>query len=480
MASTETPALIPNPTQGMIRSAAIEDYVSEEASVEESLNMQFDRIGASTVRPGVTAYSAVLSSSPKHLGAWSQAGTTNRQLIAQDGSDIKALISGSWVTKHTNASAARIRTSQMNNLTFFVNGNGNDNPGSYDGSSYTSGVASLPKGDFISSGFEKRVWVGDKSNGKVFYTDQIPTGSPITGGSEFIFFNAENGQQMTGLFMSQKALLVFFQNNIFRIYGATSSDPYPAYYVGTYSQESICKAKDGLYFHHSSGFYKFNYDGQPQEISRRIIDFVQAIPRSSYDTIFSWVDDDHIYWHSGTMIMGGVTYKNVVFRYTISTQVWTIYSYFAKESSTRTLTCALIYDDGTNLNQLVGVSDGNVGRINDGTTDLGEEIFYSNITRWLCLTQEQSTYSMLKSIGVVHHNGAGALLEAQVDKDTPNKWVKLGTFDEKYITLFQGINTNLNSFNRVRLKTSGYSTGTAPIFGTIEILNYENLGTYYQ
>jgi len=481
MNPNQTTALIPNPTEGMIRSAAVEDYVSDESSVQESLNMHFDRVGAVTVRPGVTAYTAAaLSAFATGYHQWTQAGTTNRQLLAQDGLDIKKLSGGSWSTIHTNTNAGRVRSSQMNNTTFFVNGNTGDNPGSYDGSTYTSGVASLPKGDYINSGFEKRVWVGDKTKGKVFYTDQIPFGTSVTGGTEFIYFNAENGQAMTGLFQSQKALLVFYPDNIFRIYGATSSDPYPAYYVGTYSQESIVKAKDGLYFHHSSGFYKFQYDSQPQEISRKVLDFVQAIPRSAYENIFGWTDEDHVYWHVGNLTLEGTTYKNVVFRYTISAQMLTIYSYFSGESSTKTLTTAFVYDDGTDLNRLVGVSNGVTAVVNSGTTDLGEPIFYNNISRWITFNKMQSEYQQLKSIAVTHINGAGAQLEAQVDKDIADKWTSLGTYDERYVTLFQSVNTNLNPFNRVRFRTSGYSTGTSPIFGTMEVINYEDLGAFYQ
>jgi len=476
----ETSALIPNPTEGMIRSAAVEDYVSDEASVQESLNMHFDRIGATTVRPGVTAYTAAaLSAFATGYHQWTQAGTSNRLLIAQDGLAIKKLSGGSWSTIHTNVVAGRVRSSQMNNTTFFVNGNAGDNPASYDGTTYTSGVASLPKGDYINSGFEKRVWVGNKASGKVFYTDQIPFGDPVTGGAEFIYFNAENGQAMTGLFQAQKALLVFYPDNIFRIYGATSSDPYPAYFVGTYSQESIVKGKDGLYFHHSSGFYKFQYDGQPQEISRKVIDFVQAIPRSAYDNVFGWTDEDHVYWHVGNLTVDGIPYKNVVFRYTISSQMWTIYSYFSKESSTKTLTAAFIYDDGSNLTRIVGVNDGTTAIINSGTTDLGDPIFYNNISRWMSMTKAQSRYQNLKSIAVTHINGAGAILEAQVDKDIQDKWTFIGDYDEKYVTLFQSVNTNLNAFNRVRFRTRGTSTGTSPIFGTMEIINYEDLGAFY-
>lgn len=481
MNPNQTTALIPNPTEGMIRSAAVEDYVSDEASVQESLNMHFDRIGAITVRPGVSAYTAAaLSAFATGYHQWTDTANNTRKLLAQDGTKLKVLSGGSWSDVHTFVSSNRIRSSQFLNFTFFCNGNGGDTPGYYNGSTFTSGIGSLPKCDYINSGFDFRLWGADKVTNKIYYTERYIVGSPITGGTDFLQITPEMGQSITALYQSQKALLVFSQDNIFRIYGATSQDAYPAYYVGTYSQESIVKAKDGLYFHHSSGFYKFQYDGQPQEISRKVLDFVQAIPRSAYENIFGWTDEDHVYWHVGNLTLEGTTYKNVVFRYTISAQMWTIYSYFSGESSTKTLTTAFVYDDGTNLNRLVGVSNGVTAVVNSGTTDLGEPIFYNNISRWITFNKMQSEYQQLKSIAVTHINGAGAQLEAQVDKDISDKWTSLGTYDERYVTLFQSVNTNLNPFNRVRFRTSGYSTGTSPIFGTMEVINYEDLGAFYQ
>ena len=76
-------------------------------------------------------------------------------------------------------------------------------------------------------------------------------------------FSPQDGESITGLIRVPRALLLFKQNHIYRIYSATNIDPYPAYNVGTYSQESIVQTKDGVYFHHPSGFYHFSYDSQP-------------------------------------------------------------------------------------------------------------------------------------------------------------------------------------------------------------------------
>src|ERR1035437_1906359 len=95
------PVPIPNPTEGIIRTGAIEDVVSQQNSVQEGLNVHYDRMGATTVRPGVTAYTALLSGSgADYLGAWSSTQGISPKLLAQDGLDIKAWDGTSWTTIH--------------------------------------------------------------------------------------------------------------------------------------------------------------------------------------------------------------------------------------------------------------------------------------------------------------------------------------------------------------------------------------------
>lgn len=468
------PLKIPNPTEGIIRSSSVVDSSSEQSSVDEAVNVNYDRIGATTVRPGMTAYSAVLSGSPISIGVWNT--DTTQKLLAQVGSTVYAYSGGSWSSIGTQSSSAKIRYAQFIGYTYFVNGNGGDNVKSYDGTTFgTANTASLPKGDFINAGFDSRVWIANKAQNKVYYSDQIPVGSAMAGGTEFIYFSPGQGQSITALKTYKKALLVFMQNSIFRIYGPDVSDPYPAYFVGTYSQDSVVQAIDSLYFHHSSGFYRYNPTGEPQKLSKRIQDIVDAIPRSSYANVFGWTRDDYVYWHVGTVTVGGRTFKNMVLRFTISSNVWTIYEYFSKASSTRTLTCAITYDDGTDLNTLVGVSDGNVANVDKGTTDLGDEIFYDEIGRWYTVAELQSELVDINSMSGLAYGAAGAVLECRIDDDDANKWRIVGNYKNSYVSLFNSI-ADLPPLNRIRFRKRGVSSGTPPAFDAIEITNISKAG----
>lgn len=287
-------------------------------------------------------------------------------LYAQQGDgDVLNWDNPGWTTRRSGLqTTAKARFMQYLNRIWMVNGNVTigDPVMTSDGGNFDTTLVpdGFPPGDFIQGGFEGRVWVADKNLDILYFTDIVQFSAPHTytltydADTNFIKnFSPQNGQSMTALFTTPRALLVFKQDSIFRVYGAFSVDSYPAYNVGTYSQESIVQTKDGIYFHHSSGFYKFAYDSQPIEISRRVIDFVQAISRDNYENVLGiWDGYDAIEWRVGSVTVEGVTYVSCVMRYTISTQVWTIYDY-----NNFDITALIRYDDGSRINMVVGGSD---------------------------------------------------------------------------------------------------------------------------
>jgi len=363
-----------------------------------------------------------------------------------------------------------------------INGNAGDTPVTSNGGAFgtTDVPATFPAGDFIEAGFDNRVWIADSSLDILYYTDLVQltiTGtsyvSPLTFDitTNFITkFSPQDGESITGLFRVPKALLLFKQNHIYRVYGISNVDPYPAYNVGTYSQESIVQGKDGIYFHHSSGFYKFTYNSQPTEISRRVSDFVKAIPRTSYDDVIGIYDGfDAIKWSVGAVTVEGVTYSNCQMRYSISTQVWTVYD-FANTS----ITAMVRYDDGTTIEQVTGTSTGLVGKLDSGTTDFGSAIYYEFIDRWRSYTEMYSHTKTISGLAVLNENAGGSLVQYQTDKEQTNKWHDVGTLKENYAGLFP--NEVTKYFSMIRWRIRGNTTGTQIVFNGIEILSLEDAG----
>ena len=467
---------IPYPTEGVIRSAQLSDTVCPEDSVQLAINMNFDRIGSITTRLGVEAIDVALAGSVTSFGTLNIQGSDKR-LFGQVAKDISAWNGTTWTSVRTTTVTTKARYSQFLNRTWMVNGNSGDAVMTSGGTAFDTTLvpADFPKGDFIQAGFDGRVWVADASNDILYYTDIVQS----TDGTSYdaltfsltenfvAKFSPQNGESITGLFRVPKALLLFKENHIYRVYGTSNVDPYPAYNVGTYSQESIVQGKDGIYFHHSSGFYKFNYDAQPTEISRRVSDFVKAIPRTAYDNIVGVYDGaDAIKWSVGPLTVGGVTYSNCQMRYTLSTQVWTIYDF-----ADTNITALVRYDDGTTIEQIAGTSTGLVGKLDTGKTDFDKPIYYEMIDRWRSFTAMYSTIKRIGGLSVLSENGAGSLIQYQIDKDIVNKWSDIGTLDSKYVA--ETPNEVPKDFNIIRFRIKGNSTGTPIVFNGIEILSLE-------
>ena len=474
---------IPDPTEGIIRSAQLSDNVCPENSVQLAVNAHFDTIGAVTTRLGVATYATTLAGSIGSFGTLNSQASDTKYLFARVGTTVQALNSTTeaWAEVETGLTGSgKARFSQFLNRTWMVNGNAGDTPVTSDGTAFdtTDVPATFPKADFIEAGFGGRVWLGDAAKDILYYTDIVQSTDgtsydPLTFTLDVNFitkFSPQDGESMTGLFRVPKALLLFKENHIYRIYSTSNVDPYPAYNVGTFSQESIVQTKDGIYFHHSSGFYKFNYDSQPTEISRRVIDFVKAIPRASYDDVIGVYDGyDAVKWSVGAVTVEGVTYSNCQMRYTLSTQVWTIYDY-----DDTSFTALIKYDNGTTIEQVVGTSTGLVGKLDSGYTDFGKNIYYEIIDRWRAFTEMDAFSKDISGLAVLSSKATGSLIQYQTDSMIDNKWEDIGNVEGKYVTLFPNVGTE--DFNEVRLRTTGYSSGNPMRFKGVELLSITNKG----
>jgi hypothetical protein len=406
-----------------------------------------------------------------------------RWLYAGHGDEVSNLASGTWTSRRSGlAQVSKPRFSQYLNYIWMVNGNesiGGDPIATSDGGNFGDDLVpeGFPPGDFISAGFEGRVWVADKTLGILYYTDIVQFTPPIfytlTYNPDVNFITTispQTGETFTALYEVPRALLVFTENSITRVYGSTSLDAYPAYNVGTFSQESIIETKEGIYFHHSSGFYQFDYGSQPVEISRRIIDFVKAIPRSSYEDITGVYDGfDAVEWSVGQVTVEGVLYTNCVLRYTISTQVWTIYDY-----PLNIVTAMVYYDDGVNINHLMGTEAGKVGAMDSGTTDFGQPFYFEFIDRWRSFTEMYYQNKSISGLNVYSENAAGANVSYQIQKSGPNAWKPIFTITEANNSLSP--NNGTEPFDVLRIRVAGNTKGTQVVIHGMEITQLTVLG----
>lgn len=468
---------IPFIKEGILRDAEISHTVTTADCVDLAVNFYFDSLGGPTTRPGITKYGDVPSANPiRAFGSFAQNASTNRRLLIQIGTVVYSNNAGTSTSVRTGLSGTtKARFTQYTNLTYMVNGNsvaGGAAIQTFNGTTFSAtNVGDLPPGDYIET-FGGRIWVADNSTDRVYYTEIVSPTGVITGGLDYLSkLSPQDGESVTALKTIPQALLVFKQNQIFRVYSPDNVDPYPAYNVGTYSQESLIQTKSGLYFHHSSGFYKLeSYNTKPLEISRRISDVVAAISRSNYESIFGWVskDGNNIYWHVGDLVLEGITYANAVLRYTISTELWSICSY------RKVLTAAITFDSGTIVAPFVGTSLGVTAYHDVGTTDLDEPIFFELESHWLALTETFSKAKKLTEVAAYHENMSGANMNYKIDNDTRNKWSSLGALSDTVITHL--IPKENREFNRIKWNVKGQNSGDPARFYGIEIMKIVDEG----
>ena len=506
MSTTSKNIVVPGPTEGVIRSAQMTDKISPENSAQLGVNVNFDRIGAFITRLGVATYSPGLPTHSITSLGFLLHENGDHWLLAQSGTDLEAWPgSGSFASIHTLSTTTKCRYAQFLGVIYIVNGNatgGGTVCGIYDGSAYSNtssqylgyinpgwpGAAGLPAGDYIQAGFDGRVWIADAATDTLYYSNVITADvSPsITTGTragticEFINnFSPQDGETITGLHRVPQALLLFKQNHIFRVYSGGLSaayDKYPAFNVGTFSQESVVEGKDALYFHHSSGFYRFNYNSynsQPTEISRRIRDFVQAIPRAYYESIVGSYDGfDAIKWFIGPCTVEGVTYSNCCVRFSIATQVWTVYDYPTMGLNTASIN----FDDGDVISSLVGTSAGKIGMLDTGNLDFDKAIYFEEIDRWRSFTEMWSHSKDITGMAAFSIGGAGSLFQYQTDADLASDWHNVGDgkYKSKYASLFPTV--EVKDFNKIRFRTAGFTSGPQIVFEGYEIMTLQDKG----
>lgn len=444
---------------GVVRSAAIDEVLAVPSSVEFAQNINFDRLGAVQTRLGLTKIGDTVEADYPVLGMHNyinNAGTTYR-LFAKVNTSIYAYNGSTWTAVLTGLGETdKARFTSLVDYTFVATGG---EIKSSNGSTFgTTNATSLTAGDFIEN-YRSRLWIAESSTDKVYYSDVVTTDGTIEGGSSFIQISPQDGGKITGLKRYQGALLVFKNNNIYRIFSINSTDPDPFIPLGTYSNESIVEAKDGLYFHSPTGFYKYNDSPTPEEISRPIIDIIQAIPRSYYPNICGWTEGDYLYWSIGDITLNGVALTNVVARRTISTQVWTIFSYAQEIRS------ACRYDNGTDLIMAVGTDVGKVHHFDYGNDDDGEPIHYDLETHFYYITNIPSDRKKIKEIACLFENAQGAQLSYMIDTD--DVWKPIGNIVGN---LSQTMNLEAE-FTRIKFRINGTNTGTPLIFRGLDLIS---------
>lgn len=470
-------------SSGLITEGAVAENIYPNDAVLESLNFHFDTIGKMTLRKGTTLLGNALSGDILGLYNFRDSGSgTNNQLIAVNGTTVYYLSSNTWTSKRTGlTSGSKARFSTLLDYVFMVNGT--EATAVWDGNPTNSFVAtgnaaSAPTGKFIEN-YRARMWIAGNSTypDRVYYsstpsavaTPIVTWDTSVTTG-QWIDISPSDGENITSLHRTKNALLVFKNNHIYNIFSINQVDPDPKFNVGTYSNESVVEAKNGVYFHHPTGFYRYN--GDVTEISRPIIDIVNNITLANYSKVAGYLepDGDHIRWSIGDVTVNGIAYSNMEVRYTISSQVWTHYS-----GPTQFLV-GTSYNNGSNIVTIVGDESGQVQTIESGTTDNGTEIFYSITHPFDDVDGSHSTLKIITKMFFMHSGMNGTKVNYQTPEDV------LGDF-KKSVCQLQSGETGFGNISlrgrKLKIRLSGTSKGEPMSYeglqwdeGTTQSINY--------
>ena len=475
---------------GLINEGSVSENERPETSVSESLNFHFDAIGSATIRKGYTILGNNLGGAilGMHYHVDTVAGTQSR-LIVVAGTSAYYLSGGTYVAKRTSLTENKARFATYLNYVFMVNGA--EATAVWDGTTgnafvTTGNAQDAPIGKYIES-FRGRMWIaGNPTYPDRLYYSSIPTSvaspvitwdtDPDTTLPYFIWVSPNDGDTITGIQRFRQWMIVFKTNRLYRVFDIGQVDPDPYYAVGTSSQESVVETKVGVFFHHSTGIFQFDINGIVQEVSRPIWDIIRAVPATQYANVTGWLeaDGDHVVWCLGDVTIKGIIYNNLHVRYTLSTQVWTHYSY--ANNFVMSIRRQPFYVNGANMWALAGDSLGNVMMMNNGNTDNGTSILYSLIHRWDNVDGFLSTRKTLMTGNFSHYGGTGGTVAFQTEDNVPdamNDWTrKVGK------GILKPTNTGFNAMDikarKVRFRIFGESKGTPFEYNGYELFSAVN------
>jgi hypothetical protein len=476
---------------GVMRENEVDSSLIPDGAVTDSVNFQFDRKGASTVRLGLTALGSTVLTARPSVGLFNaQSGTALAVFSNGSSATIYSFSSGAWAVSLDGGTASvAIRFVDFASYTIAINFMSNTytsmrfwNAGS-SRHWHASGSPINPQNMWgyspqFGQVYKSRVYLfSDTTPGgsgavasnksRLFFSSVISSTGSITWtpASDWVDINPGDGEDGSGLKRYSLELLCFKPNYIYR-FKTSGVDPDPLVKVGTRSNESIVEGKRGLYFHHDSGFYQYT-GSYPTEISRPISDIVDSIPFSQYASIVGWNDNDHIYWSIGNVTVQeskeAVTIKNCVVRYTESSQVWTYYSYPSD------LRRGMTYNNGSTLTRLVATDYGVVATQNSGNSDLGEPIKYRMRTKWYNFGSNITSKTIEELVGVCEKAQASELMYRT---DENLEWKTIGEL-KRFINPF----TNKKiKFHRIKFQVTGMSRNEPPVFLGIEVVKGLNEG----
>ena len=363
-------------------------------------------------------------------------------------------------TGWTSKGLGKHRFAQLGGSIFVVNGV-NDMMSSTNGASWVT--TNCPTSLVLSyiTRYRGRI-IAMTTSGTVYFSSIInPAVSPFitwTTATNFFIVNPDDGGYASGFATVGNVLLIFKNNGFYRA-DITNEFVVPddLYQVGAVSQEAITVAQGLCYFYSGTSIYKTDGAAYPVDIGRTIQNYLDLISNKS--DVYMSSNEHFVYLEVGNIVINGLTYSNIVFRYSIRSDSWTIYGYPYRVKH-------IFYNDKDNkiyagsVNNIYEI-EGNY--VNDNNTAIPYEVLFQELDGGM----RGMTKSINNNLAIYTKYANGSSIGLENDE---------GKKEEAYVVsehrVARPFNLQGNWFN---VKWSGIIGSKLPIFEGIDVF-YDNKG----
>lgn len=169
--------------------------------------------------------------------------------------------------------------------------------------------------------YKSRIYIGNIKQGSKTYPSRVIFSDINSDSFTSTNYIDDFGEPITAL-KEYSGSLFFFSENKLAAYDETNLQTMPGNY-GTTNSETIQKTYGKLIWYNRKGVYMYAGSELPQDISKKIKEWLDVITSPSEVTAF--LDEEERYnLCIGDVVLDGVTYQDVVLRYDVSLNIWDI------------------------------------------------------------------------------------------------------------------------------------------------------------
>jgi len=271
----------------------------------------------------------------------------------------------------------------------------------------------------------------------------------------FMIFEQEDGGGGIVTAVKVPGYILVFKKRTLKRYDGSSTFPEDMVNQGVSSKDAVVVAKGIALFVNENGAWATT-GGDPKKISTfRVDKIIKSCSAANLANVSSGTDGEHVYWSFASVTVSGETYTNIVLKYNLLQDTWDIRKY-----ATLPRVFTKYVDSSNDVFTVFGDDDGNVQKLDIGTTDNGAAIPYTFETHDIDFGYRMFLKEINRFAFLSEFIPKGSLMWRA--SHNPEDWDEVGTVQNE-VQEFSGIKLKGNYFN-FKL-TESTDTGQAKILG---------------